>query len=127
MLSARAASGWAGRRSSASRRPGRGKPSPGNFIVSCERGPAHSSGIEKCAQAKNVFIFDLNIVEVLLKKPCQEWQDSHPKAITGGGGSRRWVSVPRFHMCLHPGMLVPPHWAGVWHRDSRPARGCGMG
>ena len=66
-----------------------------NFIVSCERGPAHSSGIEKCAQAKNVFIFDLNIVEVLFKNR-QEWQDSHPKAVTGGGGTRRWVSFPSF-------------------------------
>lgn len=105
---------------------------PRNFIVSCERGPAHSSGIEKHAQAKNVFIFDLNIVEVLFKKR-QEWQDSHPKAVTGGGGTGHWVSAPRSHVCLHPGMLVPP-WLGdglaqgqepsKWAREGLTASGC---
>lgn len=77
-----------------------------NFIVSCGRGPAHSSGIEKCAQAKNVFICDLNIVDVLLKT-CQEWQDSRPRAFSG--------EVAAAFRCQS---LVP---ASAFSRGARPA------
>lgn len=50
---------------------------PRNFIVSCERSSGNSSGIKNCAPAKNVFIFDLNIANVLLLKKCQEWPGLH--------------------------------------------------
>lgn len=44
-----------------------------------------------------------------------------PRGRHGGGGTRRWVPVPRSHVCHPPGMLVPPWPAGVVHRDRSPA------